>query len=164
MNILVLPALGNAGAIIVAPDCPFQNWKSDISENAVLNLIEHLQNSYAIDKKRIAVTGFSMGGRGAWHMAARHPRIFSAAVRVAGMPDSLDLEKIESVPLYLIHSDADQILPLEPTREAYRMLKKRKIPVQLKIVKGISHYQTAGFIPALQKSKSWLKKVWQKPV
>ena len=41
---------------------------------------------HAVDMKRIAVTGFSVGGTGSWHFAAKYPERFSAAIPVAGRP------------------------------------------------------------------------------
>jgi predicted peptidase len=161
MNALVLPALGKSGAIIAAPDCPHQNWTSEVSEKAVLRLIEHLSNTHPVDRRRIAITGFSMGGIGVWYMISRHPEIFSAAIVVSGMADSTDLEKIENTPVYIIHSDTDKILPVEPARAAYKFLRKTGVPVKLKIVRDVDHYNTPGFIPALQRTSSWLTRIWK---
>ena len=41
---------------------------------------------HAIDKAKVVVTGYSMGGAGTWHFAEKYPERFSAAIPVAGRP------------------------------------------------------------------------------
>jgi predicted peptidase len=40
---------------------------------AVNALLDMVMARYAIDKKRVAVTGYSMGGSGSWHWAEKFP-------------------------------------------------------------------------------------------
>ena len=49
-------------------------------------LLDGVMSSYNIDKKRIAITGFSMGGAGAWYFADKYPDRFTAVIPVAGRP------------------------------------------------------------------------------
>jgi len=161
MKLLVEPSFRRFGAIIVAPDCPFQTWRTERSETAVIDLIEYLKGSYPIDDRCIALTGFSLGGMGTWHLIARHSDIFSAAIVMSGRSDPKDLEMITTTPIYIIHSDADEVLPLANARESFTALKQKGVPVYLKIVRGIGHYRTADFIPALESARTWLKKTWK---
>jgi len=77
---LIGPALVGLGAIIVAPDSVRGNWSSAENEKAVNALLDMVMARYAIDKKRVAVTGYSMGGTGSWHWAEKFPERFSAAI------------------------------------------------------------------------------------
>src|SRR5262249_34682039 len=61
------PALEGLGAINVAPDSVRGNWNTSENEKAVNVLLDMVMASYAIDRKRVAVTGYSMGGTGSWH-------------------------------------------------------------------------------------------------
>jgi poly(3-hydroxybutyrate) depolymerase len=63
---LVQPALAELGAAIVAPDALDQGWDDPLDEGAVLALMDHLLASLPIDRRRVLVTGYSMGGVGAW--------------------------------------------------------------------------------------------------
>src|SRR6478672_11242584 len=64
MQSLVGPALADLGAIIVAPDSVRGNWSSPENEKAVNALLDMVLAHYSIDKEKVAVTGYSMGGTG----------------------------------------------------------------------------------------------------
>jgi dienelactone hydrolase len=84
LQILVRPALAELGAIIVAPDSLGGGWESAENERAVNQLLDAVLASYSIDTKKITITGFSMGGSGTWHVAAKFPQRFTAAIPMAG--------------------------------------------------------------------------------
>src|SRR5262245_40086858 len=73
VQVLFGPALQELGAVIVAPDTVRGNWRSPENEKAVNALLDMVQAHYAIDKNKVAVTGYSMGGGGAWHFAEKFP-------------------------------------------------------------------------------------------
>jgi pimeloyl-ACP methyl ester carboxylesterase len=60
--------------------------RSGENEEAVNALLDMVMGHYAIDKKRVAVTGCSMGGTGSWHLAEKFPERFSAAIPIASRP------------------------------------------------------------------------------
>src|SRR6476620_8587992 len=66
LQILIQPALGELGALIVAPDSLGGGWSTAANEQGVNALLTAVEKSYAIDQKKVIVTGFSMGGRGTW--------------------------------------------------------------------------------------------------
>src|SRR5262249_36006567 len=80
---IIGPALEELGAIIVAPDSVRGNWRTSENEKAVNALLDMVTANYAIDKKRVAVTGYSMGGTGSWHLAEKFPERFSAVLPIA---------------------------------------------------------------------------------
>ncbi|MCK4765473.1 MAG: prolyl oligopeptidase family serine peptidase [Candidatus Aminicenantes bacterium] len=162
---LIEPGLRELGAIIAAPDCPAtgaQGWANPGSEAAVLELLEHIRKNYRIDSKKIIVTGFSMGGIGAWYLAARHPGLFSAAIPIAGDSDEETVNKIGDIPLYVIHSRADTILPITNTEKIVASLKSKGRAVEFVVLKNVDHYDTSGFTTALRGAVPWLKKVRSK--
>jgi len=83
---IIGPALEVLGAIIVAPDSVRGNWSTSENEKAVNALLDMVMAHYAIDKKRVAVTGYSMGGTGPWHWAEKFPERFRAAIPIASRP------------------------------------------------------------------------------
>ncbi|MCJ7680721.1 MAG: dienelactone hydrolase family protein, partial [Candidatus Aminicenantes bacterium] len=161
LELLVLPALKRLNAIILAPDCPDRSWTSPVSETAVIGLIEALLSDYKIDDRKILLTGFSLGGIGTYHLAARHPGLFSAAIPMSAMTTAETLDIIHNIPFYIIHSDGDELFPMEPVEDIAQTLKEKGIEVQLQVIKGISHWRTAAFIPALRLAASWVKNIWR---
>jgi predicted peptidase len=160
MQSIVEPALRSWGAVIVAPDVPDRSWETNRSEAVVLALIEHVSAEHAIDRDRVLVTGFSMGGRGTWHMAARHPEVFTGAVVMAGTPDASDIEAMTSMPLYLIHSPDDGVVPFAPVEEAYLALAARGHAIEMSVLPGVDHYMMGAYVPALRAAGSWMLARW----
>ena len=147
MEILVEPAFRELGAIIVAPDCPGDGWVDSLSEQAVIALLKYSIESFPVDKNRIVVTGFSMGGIGTWFLAEKYPDMFSAAIPVAGRPAGNEEIKI---PIYAIHGAKDEIIKVEPVKQAIKKLRKNGANAKLVIVLDLSHYQTSAYVDPLK--------------
>lgn len=81
MRQVVLPGLSDLQAVVVAPDCPARSWTDSTADRAVLALLVKIRQEYAIDPRRILVTGFSRGDEAPGFMAARHDDLFTAAIR-----------------------------------------------------------------------------------
>jgi pimeloyl-ACP methyl ester carboxylesterase len=60
----------------------------------IFEQLAHAQSQYPVDDRRIALHGFSMGGAGAWHLAAHHPDRWVAASPGAGYADTEHFVKI----------------------------------------------------------------------
>ncbi len=182
MRILVEPGLSSTRAILVAPNCPEGSWNHPRSEAAVLDLIDTLLRDYPIDADRILVTGFSLGGMGTWFFAANHPDVFDAAIAIASVPvvdhegrsrtdpDAFAASVAEGsapwlgglmrVPLFVVNSRDDELIPFARAAAAVSSLADRGAPVRFLPLEGIGHYQSAGYVPALQQGVSWVLQQW----
>jgi predicted peptidase len=159
LNILIGPALLQLGAIIVAPDSVRGDWSTGENEKAVNALLDMVLSHYAIDRKKVAVTGYSMGGAGAWHFADKFPERFSAAIPVAGRPPAS--ASGWRLPVLAIHSRDDQVVPFGPTEERIAQLQKAGVNAKLIPLTGITHYETYRFTNALRQAVPWLREVWK---
>jgi predicted peptidase len=160
LSILVEPALRELGAVMAAPDCAANGWDNPSNVSAILEMLDHIKKNYNIADKQILITGFSLGGIGTWYMAARHPHIFSAAIPISSIAKTEDLDKIKDIPLYVIHSNQDEIFSIKPVQEMVQKLETRGAAIHLEIVAGISHYDTGMFVEPLRTAIPWLKKIW----
>ncbi|HNX48825.1 MAG TPA: prolyl oligopeptidase family serine peptidase [Thermoanaerobaculaceae bacterium] len=158
---LVEPALRKLGAIIVAPDCTAGRWTDLQAEADILTLLGHIEETWAIDPHRTLITGYSMGGMGTWALAARHQDRFTAALIVAGQPQPGIADVAWSIPLYVIHSRDDEVVPLKPTADMVKVLQARGVRVELVVVDGLTHYQVPAFVPVLRAAVPWIKKAWK---
>jgi predicted peptidase len=161
LTILVKPALWKLGAIIVAPDCPGRGWDNPTAEFAVIALMNHIKQHYTINDKQVLLTGFSMGAIGTWYIAARHPDLFSAAIPVSGMAEQSTIEMFPDLPVYVIHSKADEIFPIKDVEKMVQTLESKGVPVKLVVIKRISHYHTEDFTGPLRKAIPWVKQLWE---
>ena len=159
VQILIGPALAELGAIIVAPDSVRGDWSSPENEKAVNALLDMVLARYSIDKKKVVVTGFSMGGAGSWHFAETFPERFSAAIPVAGRPPVS--ASGWRLPVLAIHSRDDQVVPFGPTEARIAELQKAGVNAKLIQLTGITHYETSRFRDALRQAIPWLREVWK---
>ena len=153
-------ALKDLDAIMIAPDCPTRAWSDPASDQAVMALLENVLNEYAIDRRRVLVTGFSLGGRGTWFMASHHSDLFTAAIPMAGSPGDEPLERLATIPTYVIHSRADQVMPFEPSERVTRELEQRGRVVKFEALEGVTHFQMGGYVDALRRGGRWVAEHW----
>jgi len=160
MNILALPGFAELDAIIIAPDCPGRGWADPRSDAAVMALVESIRAEFQIDPDRIVVTGFSLGGMGTWSFAARHPDLVSAAVPVAGRPTDEMVRGWGNIPVFAIHGDRDDVVPIGPTRDAIAKLSARGVVAELVELEGFTHFQTPSYARPLTAAVPWLERIW----
>ena len=154
------PALRGLNAVVVAPDAPARRWTDEVSERAVMALLDRILETYAIDRARILVTGFSLGGRGTWFFATRHPGFFTGAIPVAGRPGDDPLDALGDMPVHVIHSRADDVVPFGPAAEAARRLREAGRPVAFTALDGVGHYAMGGYVRALREAGEWMLEQW----
>ncbi len=157
---LIEPALRDLGALVAAPDCQHEYWDNPESESEVIGLIEYLLDKYAIDNRRIVLSGYSMGGRGTWYIAGRHQDTFAAAIPISASPTPHASEFDWKVPLYVIQSRADEIVPFEETRRIVSQLRQKGTVVEFAELDGITHYETDLFIEPTSAVVPWLRRMW----
>lgn len=160
LEILVRPALEDLGAIMVAPEVMGQGWDNAESEKQVLDLIRAIKDNYSIDENRTLVTGFSMGGRGAWYLVARHPDLFRAAIPISASPVEDATEVDWQAPLLVIHSVADEVVPFEPVESTVRALKDAEVRIEMVVVQNLTHYDFQLFVEPLRAALPWIRKAW----
>ena len=161
MQQVVEPALREWQAIIIAPDVPSQRWTDETSEAAVMTLVENVMDSHAIDRARILVTGFSMGGRGTWYFATRHADTFTGAIPIAGSRGDDPLDSLRSMPIHIIHSPADHVIPFGPSVATATQLQQQGHTVAFTEVAGAAHHDMGAYIESLRKAGRWIMEEWE---
>jgi predicted esterase len=160
LGALVIPGMGEAGALIAAPDCPSESWTAPESEALVLAFVERMRQQGSIDPRRVALMGYSMGGIGAWHIASRNQERFSAAVILSARPLEAALRASWRIPLYLIHSRQDEVFPFSEVQSAVEKLRDAGAEVYFDLLDGLTHFQTHRFVKPLRRAADWLAARW----
>jgi len=156
---IVGPAFEGLGVIIVAPDSVRGNWSTSENEMAVDVLLDMVIARYAIDQKRVAVTGYSMGGTGSWHLAEKFPERFSAALPIASRPPASAVGW--RLPVLAIQSRDDQVVAFEPAAARIAELQKAGVNARLIAPTGIAHHEAGRFREPLRQAIPWLQEVWK---
>jgi len=128
----------------------------DALQRNVLQCIELASQRFAVDDDRLYLRGYSMGGIGAWHLGTRHPELFAALAPIYGawdyrvFPKADDLEGLSErarfrlercssfaqaeallhMPVFMVHGDADEVVSVDLSRYATRMLQRWGYPVR----------------------------------
>ena len=159
-RLLVEPALRDLQPIILAPDCPWSSWGDPAAEKMVMTLVDETMRGYAIDRTRVLVTGFSMGGRGAWFMASRHADVFTAAIPMAASTGDLPADTLARQPTYVIHSRDDEVVPFIPAEKNARELERQGKTIKFEAVDGLKHFEMVRYSEALRRAASWVRDRW----
>jgi predicted peptidase len=160
MRGIVGPALRDWDAIIVAPDAPTRAWTSEVADRAVIGLLAQVRETYAVDPDRILVTGFSLGGRGTWFFATRHPDLFDGAIPIAGSVRDDPLDALGEMPIYVIHSRDDEVVDIASARVAVDTLQAADHPVRFEELAGVGHYSMGAYVQSLADAGAWILAQW----
>jgi predicted peptidase len=123
--------------ILASPQCPAKEWWT---EQPVLELIDHLEETLRVDSSRIYLTGLSMGGYGTWHFATLAPKRFAAVIPVCGGGVPYKMRWIPHLPVWAFHGDADTAVPLaESTRLIAALERQGNEQAKMTIYEGVGH-------------------------
>jgi predicted peptidase len=121
---------------LIAPQCPKnQFWNGDL----VLALIDAVAKEFPVDKKRIYVTGLSMGGYATWDLLGRKPDLFAAAIPICGGGDVKKAEKFAKVSIWCFHGDKDGAVKVESSRSMIKALEKASGKPKYTEYEGVGH-------------------------
>lgn len=160
-RLLVEPALRDLRPIIVAPDCPTNAWSDSASDVAVMAVVEEALKNYAIDRRRVLVTGFSMGGRGTWFHASRHADLYTAAIPMAASIGDLAVDQLALQPTYIIHSRNDEVVPFAPAERNARALERAGRTVHFEALDDFTHFEMFRYVDALRRAGRWVADRWK---
>jgi len=124
---------------LIAPQCPAEarwvevDWgaashtqpkEPSVPMRLTLELIDTLVKEFSIDKKRIYVTGLSMGGYGTWDIISRRPELFAAAAPICGGGDEMQAPQIARLPIWVFHGGKDGVVKPARSRNMIEAIKK----------------------------------------
>lgn len=100
--------------ITVSPQCPENSWWANDELDSLIALLDDVAGRYAVDATRIYLTGMSMGGYGAWHLALRQPDRFAAIAPVCGgiCGPAGRVCALKTVPVWVFHGAQDPTVPI----------------------------------------------------
>lgn len=105
-------------AVVVMPQCPDGTLWTDAMLNMALHTLAQTSLAYNLDSERIYLTGLSMGGAGAWTLAARMPDRLAAVAPLCGFVDNPRVppsservrafaERLTDIPIWVFHGGQD---------------------------------------------------------
>lgn len=114
----------NFPAIAVFPQCEnahgrlLEGWLAGSADaNRALKILEQVEKDYRIDPKKRILSGWSMGGFGAWSLAAAEPSRWSCLLPLAGGGKAEWAEKLKNLPIWAWHGESDGAVIVNRSRE-----------------------------------------------
>ena len=122
-----LQVAGNRGAVVctepeeqaerpcfvLAPQVPPEkSFTSPEFEGPFMEALEKFVREHPVDRRRIYLTGLSMGGMGTWHYCARYPEIWAAAAPICGAGDPQAIRAAKHIPFWTFHAVDDPFVPI----------------------------------------------------
>ncbi len=125
--------------IIVVPQIPANGKRAlsgrprtdimRVNIQIIHEILDALEEEYAIDKNREYVTGLSMGGECTWMSMIERPDRFAAAAPICGGDWIIGMsaeergKKFAQLPIWIFHGEADDVVSVDVSREAVKALK-----------------------------------------
>lgn len=126
--------------IVVAPQLHTPGSWTDVDRLAAI--LDEVEARYPVDRDRVYLTGYSMGGGGVWRMARAHADRFAAAVPMAAhtpAPTAVWARSLADLPMRVIHGAEDDLAPPGAAREMVEFLRRTGADVELRMVEGADH-------------------------
>jgi len=129
----------------------FPRWWSYGQRSFPLQALRHLRANFPIDSNRVVLIGYSMGGFGSWNIGLRYHDLFAGAAPMAGGISRQEyflgtdhrtrhlLGNARQLPLWILHGDQDEVVPVRLDRNSVKELTSRGLPFVYEEVKGGKH-------------------------
>ena len=111
-------------AILISPQCPLgHEWKEAGISSLLIELLDKVVEKYSIDKRKVYLTGISMGGLGSWMLAARNPSYFAAMIPMCGGGSPVYAKLLAHMPIWFAHAVNDNVISVNETDALVKALK-----------------------------------------
>lgn len=104
----------------------------------VMEVLASLESRYPVDRRRLYLTGQSMGGFGAWLAYTRYPGTFAAIVPVCGGGDP-GAVAANATAVWAFHGERDAVVPVSRAREMVAAIEATGSPVRYTELPGLGH-------------------------
>lgn len=123
--------------IVLAPHCSGGCSWSKVNFD---KLLTEVTEAYPVDKNRIYLTGYSMGGYGSWSALSNYPKWFAAASPIAGGGSTNTICQAKDVAIRAYHGDKDSIIGYQNSVKLVETLKTCKASAELITHSGEDHW------------------------
>jgi dipeptidyl aminopeptidase/acylaminoacyl peptidase len=148
-------------------------FSADHAQEDIMEAMADVTANYPIDSQRIVISGFSMGGYGAYRTFAENPTKFHAVAVFSGHPNLANewsgstsepnylnaarLAPFANHPVYIFHGGNDRNCPVELTRQTVDALKAAGADVRFDLEPEAGHELASR--ETIDKFHIWLAEV-----
>ena len=141
--------------LAVFPQVPVgESWQG-VAGDVAMAALDATIAEFSADADRLYLTGLSIGGNGTWYLGYHHTDRFAAMVAVCGFVDLGDrfpgflpeaensfaalAEDLSETPVWIVHGDADVVVPVEQSRNMAAALEAVGTDVHYTELPGVNH-------------------------
>jgi phospholipase/carboxylesterase len=147
-----LRAARSCGAILLAPTAAGSTWsigEPEVDSGRLQAMLEFVRERFELRADRMLLTGMSDGGTFSYlaGLASGAPFSHIAPMAASFHPlilDMLDAERVQSVPVYLLHGTKDWMFDVDVARTAQKALEAAGASVTYRELEDLSHAFPAG--------------------
>lgn len=121
--------------------------------SAAIELVEHIGRDLPIDRSRVYVVGFSMGGSAALQCIVMRPDLFAAVMAIAPVPP--DISAPPKRAMLIVHGDADTENPYVASRRWADATRKQDASLEFRTYPSLAHELPAD-LPKATWWREWL--------
>lgn len=144
---LVQSYLERVPGIVLLPQCRENRfWSDPEMVRMTMDSLDQTLVEFNADTKRVYLIGVSMGGYGAWGMAAEHAGRFAAVVPICGGSPLRGADRFSSIarrigrtPVWVFHGADDRVVPVSESRGMVEALKAAGGNVRYSEYAGVGH-------------------------
>jgi pimeloyl-ACP methyl ester carboxylesterase len=70
------------------------------------------------------------------------------------------VDRLATIPTYVIHSRDDQVVPFAPAEKNARALQKMGRVIRFDALLDLGHYDMVGYVDALRRGARWVAERW----
>lgn len=135
-------------AYVLAPQCPpgrswsRRTWAAEvppIPPDALPAMVDDIADRHPVDRKRLYLTGLSMGGFGTWELAARMPETWAAIVPICGGGDPGTAARVKDISIWAFHGAEDEVVPPEKSQEMIEAVRRAGGRPRYSELAGVGH-------------------------
>lgn len=126
--------------VVLSPETPIHGWKPERVVRLLDEILADRTNRWNIDRKRIYLTGMSMGAFGTFHTACAFPDRFAAIAPLAGGGNPEEAPKLKNLPTWAFHGNADEIVAYECSSKMIEAMNNIQcVEAKLETLEGAGH-------------------------
>lgn len=148
-------------AIVIFPQCPSNSYWGNVhvdrstspltltfnymkpeteALHSAMALVKTITREEGVDKKRIYITGLSMGGMGTYEAVYRYPKTFAAATPICGGGDVVRYDKrVTKIPFRVFHGAVDAVVDVKHSQQMVEKLKTLNTNVSYTEYPNVNH-------------------------
>ncbi len=122
--------------ILVSPQCPKDiTWQP----SHLVQVLDAIEGQLKVDKKRVYMTGLSMGGYATWGLLSTIPERIAAAVPICGGGKPATAESMVDVPIWAFHGTDDRVVGIERSQSMVDAVNEAGGNAKLTSYDGVGH-------------------------